>query len=128
MPPRKKPSAPNISEAEWSVMRVLWERGSLRTNEVVDALGDCGWRPKTIHTLLARLVRKGALQHQKQGREYIFHAVVEAGECEHAAAQSFLTRFFGGELAPFLTRLVEREKLSRAEINELKQILDRHDR
>ena len=108
-------------------MRVLWARGSLRTNEVVEALGDCGWKPKTIHTLLARLVRKGALQREKQGREYLFHPRVEAQDCEHAVVQSFLGRFFGGELAPFLTRFVEREKLSRTEIAELKRILDRLD-
>jgi BlaI family penicillinase repressor len=130
MAPRKKnssPPTPNISDAEWTVMRVLWARGSLRTNEVVEALGDCGWKPKTIHTLLTRLVRKGALQREKQGREYLFHTTVEASTCEHAVAQSFLSRFFGGDLVPFLTRFVEREKLTRSEISELKRILDRLD-
>ena len=132
MPPRaaipKRSAPPKISQAEWTVMRVLWEHGALRTGAVVAALGDCDWKPKTIHTLLARLVQKGALRREKQGREFVFHPVVEAAECEHALAQTFLSRFFGGELVPFLARFVERERLSRAEVAELKRILERIER
>ncbi len=116
---------PKISDAEWLVMKVLWDHGSQTTNQVVAALAEqTPWKPKTIQTLLSRLARKGALQFEKQGREYLFHARVSAEYCELAAMRSFLGRFFGGELAPFLARFVEREKLTPAEIEELKRILD----
>ena len=118
-------SLPQISEAEWLVMTVLWGRAPLTTNEVVEALEDqTHWKPKTIHTLLSRLVRKGALTFQRQGRLYELRPVVTAEECEHAAARSFLARFFNGELAPFLARFVEREKLAPEQIDRLKRILD----
>jgi BlaI family penicillinase repressor len=116
---------PKISDAEWVVMRVLWQNGPLTTNEVVDALNGTDWKPKTIHTLLSRLVRKGALEFERKGREYSFRPLVTAEECEHALARSFLGRFFGGEIAPFLARFVESEKLKPSEIEELKRILDR---
>ena len=116
---------PQISDAEWVVMRALWQNGPLTTNQVVAAIEPhTEWKPKTIHTLLSRLVRKGALSFEKKGREYLFKPRVTADDCEHAAMRFFLGRFFGGELAPFLARFVEREKLTRREIAELKQILE----
>jgi BlaI family penicillinase repressor len=104
---------------------VIWEKGPLTTNQVVEALADkTPWKPKTIHTLLSRLARKGAAGFERKGREYLFRALVSAAECEHAASRSFLWRFFDGDLAPFLTRFVERERLTASEIEELKAILD----
>jgi BlaI family penicillinase repressor len=116
---------PKISDAEWLVMKILWERGPQTTNQVVAALAEqTPWKPKTIQTLLSRLAHKGALEFKKQGREYLFQPRVSAESCEHEAMRSFLGRFFAGELAPFLARFVEREKLTPAEIDELKRILD----
>jgi BlaI family penicillinase repressor len=116
---------PQISEAEWVVMRVLWANSPLTTNQVVGALDNqTDWKPKTIHTLLSRLVRKGALAFRRQGRLYEFRPLVTAEDCEHDLARSFLARFFDGELAPLLARFVEREKLSAPEVERLKRILE----
>jgi len=118
-------AVPQISDAEWVVMKVLWEKAPLTTNQVVAALDAAThWKPKTIHTLLSRLARKGALAFERKGREYLFRPLVDAGKCERAVTQSFLGRFFGGEIAPFLARFVEMEKLKPAEIEELKRILE----
>jgi BlaI family penicillinase repressor len=118
-------TTPSITAAEWLVMRALWGKGPLSTNEVVAALRErTDWKPKTIHTLLARLVQKGALRTEKRGREYVYSPLVQAEECEYEVSRSFLGRFFDGELAPFLTRFVERENLTRKEIEELKRILE----
>jgi len=124
---RKEQQLPQISDAEWQVMKVLWAKEPLPTNTVVDALtGQTDWKPKTIHTLLSRLVAKGALGFEKEGRTHVFHTLVTAAECEHAASQSFLNRCFDGELAPFLARFVEKEPLTTAEVEELKRILDQN--
>ena len=121
-----KPSLPPITDAEWVVMRAIWDSGPLTANQVVAALeSKTHWKPKTVQTLLTRLARKGALAFEKKGREYLFRALVAAEDCEHAMARSFLGRFFGGELAPFLSRFVEREKLTAEDVRELKRILDR---
>ncbi len=123
---RARAALPRISEAEWVVMKAIWDRGPLTTNQVVEALErKTDWKPKTIHTLLGRLARKGALAFEKKGREYLFRPRVSAEAYEQAATRSFLGRFFGGELAPFLARFVEKEKLTPAEVAELKRILDK---
>jgi len=125
MTKKRSKSLPKISDAEWVVMRALWSGGAMTTNQVVDALdASTHWKPKTIHTLLSRLVRKGALTFERKGREYLFTPRVNAAECEREVAQSFLGRFFGGELAPFLARCVEQERLKPSEIEELKRILE----
>lgn len=123
---RKKVSVmPQISDAEWTVMKVLWERSPLTSKEVVDDLsGSTHWKPKTIQTLLARLVRKGALHARKEGREYQFSSAVKAEECQRTEAHSFLDRVFDGDVAPFLACFVRNNKLTPAEIAELKRILD----
>ncbi len=116
---------PTISDAEWDVMKVLWQRAPQSTNEVVEQLlPSKTWKPKTIHTLLRRLVDKGALGVEKKGREFSYQPLVAESDCQMAETRSFLGRCFGGGVAPFLAAFVEREKLSAAEVEELKRILD----
>ena len=123
--PKRSKVVPKISDAEWVVMQVLWQKDAATANEVVAALEkSTDWKPKTIHTLLRRLVHKRALEFERRGREHLFKPLVSATECERAATRSFLSRFFGDELAPFLARFVEHEKLKPAEIEELKKILE----
>jgi BlaI family penicillinase repressor len=133
MPEEKDPArksgrtktVPRISDAEWVVMKVLWDKGPQTTNQVVAALAErMPWKPKTVHTLLSRLARKRALAYERKGREYLFRPRVSMDACEHAVMRSFLGRFFEGELAPFLARFMERERLKPEDIAELKRILE----
>ena len=130
MPAEKKASRrgrdlPQVSDAELVVMKVVWEKAPVTANRVVEALEDqMHWKPKTVHTLLRRLVLKRALAFDKKGREHHFRPLVGAHEYAHAASRSFLRRFFDGEMAPFLACFLERERLTRGEIEELKRILD----
>src|SRR5215211_4584007 len=116
----------NISDAEWEVMRVLWAAGGPRSaGEVVDAAaGPNGWSPRTVKTLLNRLVRKGALEFEARGKAYWYAPAVPQADCVRSEARSFLARVFGGDSAAMLVHFVRHTKLSRAEIAELKRILD----
>ena len=118
-------TSPQISDAEWSVMRVVWDHGPLTANSVVDSLqGQKQWKPKTVHTLLRRLVEKGVAGVDKSTREHFFYPILSADECEHDASRSFIDNVFGGKLAPMLATFVKREDLSNEEIEELKKILE----
>jgi BlaI family transcriptional regulator, penicillinase repressor len=114
---------PHISEAEWEAMRVVWARGSVTAQEVVDALGDHGWSPRTIKTLLSRLKAKGALGYEARGKAYVYRPAVRMEDCVRQESQSFLDRVFGGATAPLLAHFVKRAKLSMGEIDELRKIL-----
>ncbi len=119
-------STARISESEWRVMKVLWERSPLAANEVVDALAaQTDWKPKTVKTLLNRLVRKKAVGFEQDGRAYRYFPLVPERDCVREESRSFLERVYGGALMPMLTAFLEDEKLSPEEIEDLKKILAR---
>jgi len=116
---------PRISDAEWLVMKAIWSRAPLTTSQVVEALQpQTQWQPKTIHTLLRRLVDKRALTFSKQGREYLFQPLVQAQDCLRQASRTFLQRLFDGRAAAFLACLLEEEQLSPDDIAELRRMLN----
>jgi BlaI family penicillinase repressor len=116
---------PQISQAEWQVMRVLWRRAPLSAAEVVEALASSSsWKPKTIMTLLNRLVKKGALGFEKEGRANRYFPLVEESKAVKAESRSFLRRVYGGALRPLLATFLEEVELTDAEIDDLKRLLD----
>ena len=116
---------PRISDAERTVLKAVWRLKAPTAREVVEQLkNEADWKPKTIHTLLSRLVQKGAVAAEKPGREYIFRPLIAESEYRLLASRSFLDNVFDGEIAPFLACFLERKKLSRKEIDELKSILE----
>ena len=122
----KMSNTPGISDSEWKVMKVLWASGRATTNQVVDALTPTTpWKPKTIMTLLNRLVKKGAIGFEKKSRLYEYYPLVDEDACIHSESRSFIDRVGGGALKPMLTHFLDGAKLTEAEIEELKNILDR---
>ena len=118
-------SVPRISEAEWLVMKVVWSKGPLTANEVVEEVArKKNWHPRTVKTLIHRLLKKKALRFEKQGREYRYHAAVTQAECVRMERRSFARRVYGGAMKPMLAELLEDADLSAEDIADLKSILD----
>jgi len=123
------PVIPRISESEWRVMKVLWERSPLTAGEIVEVLlAQTRWKAKTVKTLLNRLVSKGALGFDRAGRAYRYYPLVSERECVLEESRSFLQRVYGGTLLPMVAALIEEQELSAGEIQDLKRILDRNER
>jgi BlaI family penicillinase repressor len=117
--------APSISGAEWEVMNVLWTSAEPMTaSEVVDRLaGHRAWSPRTVKTMLNRLIAKGALRFQAQGKRYLYRPAVRKDQCVRAESRSFLSRVFSGSAGPMLIHFVTHSDLSPAEIDALQQLL-----
>lgn len=116
---------PKISESEWLVMRVLWSNSSVTANEVVKELtGKTKWKPKTIKTLITRLMKKGAVKFEKEGRKYRYYPAVSEAECVRMERRSFVRRVYGGTTRPMLAAFLEDAKLSAEDISELRKILE----
>ncbi|HUP48254.1 MAG TPA: BlaI/MecI/CopY family transcriptional regulator [Thermoanaerobaculia bacterium] len=113
---------PQISDAEWDVMQVLWETSPLSGSEVADRLGG---HPKTVKTLLGRLVRKGVLRFREENNRYLYRPAVPRERYVEEESRSFLERVFGGEATPALVHFVESVELSEEEIRELRELLER---
>jgi BlaI family penicillinase repressor len=121
------PVVPRISEAEWEVMKVLWVSAPQSANDIIDALRAAhrSWHPNTVKTLLNRLVKKGALEFERDGRAYLYSPRVSEADCVAEASETFLERVFGGAVAPMLAHFVEHQQLSDAELADLRRILKR---
>ena len=116
---------PNISEAEWEVMKVLWKTSPLTANAIVENLtGSTSWKRETIRTLINRLVQKKALGFKKKGRQYDYFPLVSEAECVMAETKLFLNRLGSSSIEPMLAEFVEEKKLSPEKIDRLKRILE----
>ena len=120
-----------ISEAESAVMEVLWERSPIGAEDVVVALADAQqWQEATIKTLLNRLLNKGAIHAEKDGRRYLYSPVLKREDWLTRESKGLLDRLFGGRVAPLVAHFSEHRKLSRKDIAELKKLIEdlEHDR
>ena len=122
-------NTPSISDAEWDVMKVVWDHGPLTSGEVVKHLADeKHWKPRTVKTLLSRLVQKGAVASAEREGRVLYSAKVARDALARRETRSFLSRVFDGAVAPALVHFIQEADLSSRDIAELKKILDREGR
>ena len=115
---------PQISEAEFEVMRVVWNFAPVSTNEITDQLlQTTDWSPKTIQTLIRRLVTKGALTYEKQGRMFVYTAAVEEDEYLRSKTSSFVEHYFNGNISALVSSFLESDALSAEDIESLRDVL-----
>lgn len=117
------PNIPAITEAEWKVMKVLWAKSPQPAYDIIQTLEHEQWHPNTIKTLLSRLQKKKALAVKKYKNLYLYSPLLSQEDCVHAESESFLERVFGGSVKPLLVHFAKKQKLSAADLEELKRIL-----
>ncbi len=117
---------PQISEAEYEVMKIVWKYAPISTNEITDRLvKTTSWSPKTIQTLIKRLVTKGVLTYEKQSRVFVYTPLVDKDEYIGQESSSFLRRFYDGDISAMLSAYIDHDKLSDSEINTLRSLLSK---
>ncbi len=118
---------PSISDAEWQVMEIVWADGNpVSANEIVARLDrSTDWKDKTIKTMLNRLVNKGALGYEPDGKRYLYKPKVARDACVRVQSRSFLSRVFGGATGAALVHFVEEHDLTAADIEQLRRVLAR---
>jgi predicted transcriptional regulator len=117
-----------ISEAESAVMDVLWARSPLGADEVAAALADRrDWQDATIKTLLNRLLNKGAIRAEKDGRRYLYSPMVKREDWVLAESRGLLERLFDGRVAPLVAHFSAHRKLSKKDVAELRKLLEEID-
>lgn len=120
---------PQISEAEFEVMKVIWKYAPISTNEVTEKLTQTtDWSPKTIQTMLKRLVTKKALTYEKQSRVFVYTPLVPETEYIRQESNFFLNKYYNGNIVSMLTSYLEDDKLSKTELDTLRHLLsDTHE-
>ena len=114
-----------ISEAESLVMEVLWQRSPRQAEEVIAELSSAqDWQEATIKTLLNRLLNKGAVRAEKEGRRYSYVPVLQRDDWVNSQSRGLLDRLFDGRVAPLVAHFSQQGKLGPKDIAELKRLLE----
>lgn len=115
---------PQISEAEFEVMKIVWKYAPISTNEITEKLvKTSSWSPKTIQTLIKRLVTKGVLTYEKQSRVFVYTPTVTENEYIDKESNSFLNRCFDGDITAMVSAYLDNDRLSEAELDTLRTLL-----
>ena len=113
-----------ISEAEHAVMEALWERSPQTAAEVCETVcAQRDWSMPTVKTLLSRLVAKGALATEPDGRRFLYSPVLERGDYVGGESRRLVDRLFGGRAAPLFAHLAQNEALTKQDIAEIERLL-----
>jgi predicted transcriptional regulator len=116
---------PAISDAESVVMEVIWHRHPITTEAIVEALADRqDWQSATIKTLINRLLRKGAISAERDGRRYLYSPEIPRQQWLAYESGRLIDRLFAGRVAPLVAHFSQDRKLSRKDIDELKQLIE----
>ena len=114
-----------ISEAEWRVIRVVWDESPLNTTQIINRLkSETSWSPKTIHSLISRLIKKGALGVDKLSSPHQFYPIVLKEDCIKEETGSFIQKVYDGSYYQMVANFISNEKMSKNEIEYLKKILE----
>ena len=114
-----------LSENEWYIMQVLWEKSSASLRELCDALSESkGWTKHAISSFLKRMLEKGAISVDESGKVKNYIAVWNKDETILEETQSIMERVYRGDLLLLVSNAVKEQKLTKEEIEELKSMLD----
>lgn len=113
-----------ISEAEHAVMEVLWRDSPLAAAEVAERVDPSrGWSDRTVKTMLSRLLAKGVLAYEEEGRRYLYRPTVSREDFIARESGRLIERMFGGRVTPLVAHLAERDMLSARDIEEIEALL-----
>jgi BlaI family penicillinase repressor len=116
--------AERISDAEHAVMEVLWDESPLTAQEAAERVDPGrGWSANTVKTLLGRLLAKGAIAHQADGRRYLYRPLVQRADYVAGESRRLIDRLFGGKLTPLVAHLAERDALTSEDVAEIEALL-----
>ena len=120
---RKK--SPTLTEAELRLMEVVWKGRSVTVGDVVDALkGENAPAYSTVLTTLRILEQKGYLRHEKEGRAYVYHPLVEREDARRGVVKYMMSRFFNDSPEMLLLNILENEEIDPEQMAKLRALID----
>ena len=115
-----------LSENEWYIMQVLWEKSSASLRELCDALSESkGWTKHAISSFLKRMIEKGAISVDESGKVKNYIPLWNKEETILEETQSIMERVYKGNLLLMVSNAVKEQKLTKEEIDKLRSMLDR---
>jgi BlaI family penicillinase repressor len=116
---------PQLGRMQLRIMQVLWDRGRASARAITDVLNEA--EPvahSTVQTLLRQLEAKGAVGHDAAERTFVFRPLWKEDQFKRTAARDLVERVFGGDVGGLVAHLLNHQRLSRAELDELRRLID----
>lgn len=116
-----------LGRMQFRIMQVLWQCGKITAREITDALNESepgSVAHSTVQTLLRQLEAKGAVGHSAEGRTFLFYAQLKEDRVKKTATRDLLERVFGGSVGSLVAHLLNNERLSQKELDELHRLID----
>ena len=116
-----------LGRVQLLIMQVLWENGRTTARQITDSINEI--EPiahSTVQTLLRGLEEKGAVDHEAEGRTFVFFPVVEEANFKQSATRDLVQRVFGGKAGSLVSHLLKNEKVSAKEIEEIRKLIEQH--
>ena len=115
----------SIGDAELEIMKVIWKAKEPVTSlDIGKEVEEKGWKKTTIATFLTRLVEKGALSADKQGKLYYYTALITEKEYRKSQTKNLIKTLYNGSIRDFAVAFFEEQKLSDKDIEELRDIFE----
>ncbi len=113
-----------VSDAELQLLQLLWEDSPLSATDVAQRVpATLGWSLTTVKTLLSRLVGKGAVAAEAEGRRFLYRPAVDRETIAARQADRLVDRLFGGRVSPLVAQLAEQRALDPEDLAELEKLV-----
>lgn len=111
-----------LFDSELKVMDVIWREGDTTAKHISDVLKkEVGWNMNTTYTLIKRCIKKGAIKRYEPN--FMCHALIPKEEVQEAETNELINKIFDGSADKLFASLLNRKKLSKEQIEKLKQIV-----
>ena len=116
--------AERISDAEHAVMEALWDESPLAAQDVAARVAPArGWTAATVKTLLGRLLTKGVVAAEEEGRRYRYRPLVARDDYLAGESRRLVDRLFGGRLTLLVAHFAERQTLTPEDLADLEALI-----
>ncbi|ODM27853.1 BlaI/MecI/CopY family transcriptional regulator [Acetivibrio mesophilus] len=116
---------PALSDGEWKLMNLLWEKSPRTIAEMVAALkDDTAWTKATINIMLGRMIKKGAVRCDDSGRSKLFYPIINKEQAAIYETENFLSKVYNGSLSMMIASLAGQKALKAEDIEELYKVLN----
>jgi BlaI family penicillinase repressor len=113
-----------ISRAESQIMEALWRRSPLSAEQITGEVALANeWSDGTVKTLINRLLNKGAVSAEPDGRRYLYRPVLSRTDYVGSESRGLLDRLFDGRLAPLVSHLSQEGRLSAEDVAALRRLV-----
>lgn len=113
-----------ISDAEWQVMKIIWMQGEQTSTDLIRVLAErFDWSKSTIQTLLARLVEKGCLTRKKEGKSFVYSALLTLDQSRDLLVQDIKDKVCSRRMKNLLADLIVECDFTLADLEELEAVI-----